>query len=75
MSFVLISLIPKAEKTGSRIKRAVIARYDLRVFIYRKTSIGISLVGVSRGTPDEKIHNYDDSIITASRPDRLHVQV
>ena len=33
-------------------------------------------MGVSHGTPDEKIHNYDDSIITASRPDTdsLHVQ-
>jgi hypothetical protein len=68
MSIVRISLIPKARSLGV-VKRAVITRYDLRVFMYRKTSIGPSLVGVSRGTPDEKIHNYDNSIITASRPD------
>jgi len=57
MSFVLISLLTKAEKPGSRIKRAVIAGYDLRVFMYRKTSIGPSLEVVRCGTPDEKIHN------------------
>jgi len=50
--FVLISLIPKAKKLGSSIKRAVIARYDLRFFMYRKTSIVPSLVGVCSGTPD-----------------------
>jgi hypothetical protein len=54
MSFIFISLIPNAKKLESSIKRAVIARYDLRVFMYRKTSIGPSLVGVSCGTPDEK---------------------
>jgi len=56
----------EGKKPGSRIKRAVIARYDLRVFMYRKTSIGASLVGVSRGTPDEKIHNYC-TMVTSSR--------